>query len=336
MSSGTHTPTTGSLDKYGSNEYEGPKRRGCLGHLRRFWWAYVIVAIVIALVTILPLIYVGFPKIAQDQVNSATASIATIKLTNPTPNSFHVVQDGFSDSTSSFHPYLDSFNVSLSILGAASSYAMITLPGLTSDAHVPVHVDQDVQILDVQAYADYNVKVLTSESFTQRINGTTTVHQPGLPATSVSYDKTVTMKGFNLFPGFNISCLKLDNSAKPGQPNINGTVFVPNPSSIAVELGDVTYNTYVGDTYIGNTTIADFYLQPGNNSYWFTGYSDTLALLGLFKQYPDGIVPMTVKGNTSVANGQHLTYYEAALAHDIHTLNFDLKAAAATKECIKP
>lgn len=139
-----------------------------------------------------------------------------------------------------------------------------------------------------------------------------------------------------MFSGFNISCLKMDSGAKPGQPNINGTVFVPNPSDFAVQLGDVTYNTYVGDQLIGNTTIENFYLQPGNHSYWFTGYSDRLALLGLLAKHPGGVIPMTVKGNSSIVNGQHLTYYEAALAHDIHTLDFNLLAAAATKECVKP
>lgn len=140
-------------------------------------------------------LFVGFPKIAQAQVDAAQVEIHKIKITNPTPTSFHIVQQGFSNSDSSFHPYLDPFDVSLSIAGAASSYAKITLPGLTSDSHVPVHIDQDVQILDVQAYADYNVKVLTSMSFSQRINGTTKVHQSGLPAVSVSYDKNVTVSG---------------------------------------------------------------------------------------------------------------------------------------------
>ena len=131
---------------------------------------------------------------AQDQVSAATAEIISVKITNPTPTSFHVVQDGFSDSDSSFHPFLDAFNVSTSIAGSAA-YGMVTLPGLTSDAHVPVHVEQDVQILDLQAFADYNIKVLTSETFEQRLNGTTTLTLGALPATSVSYDKTVTMNG---------------------------------------------------------------------------------------------------------------------------------------------
>ena len=139
-------------------------------------------------------IYVGFPKMAQDQVSAATAEIISVKITNPTPTSFHVVQDGFSNSDSSFHPFLDAFNVSTSIAGSAA-YGMVTLPGLTSDAHVPVHVEQDVQILDIQAFADYNIKVLTSQTFEQRLNGTTTLTLGALPATSVSYDKTVTMNG---------------------------------------------------------------------------------------------------------------------------------------------
>lgn len=113
-------------------------------------------------------------------------------------------------------------------------------------------------------------------------------------------------------------------------------MFVPNPSSIAVEFGNVTYNTYIGDTMVGNTTIENFFLQPGNHSYWFTGYTNTLEVLGLVSKYPGGILPMTIKGNSSVANGQHLTYYEAALAHDIHNLELNLKEAAATKECVQP
>ena len=100
-----------------------------------------------------------------------------------------------------YHPTLDSFNVSLSMAGA-QTYGMLTLPPSQSGDAVAAHVEQIVQITDVDAFTQYNLALLTSEIFSPRVNGSTWLHQGGLPATYVNFDKTVQIKGELNHPHF--------------------------------------------------------------------------------------------------------------------------------------
>jgi hypothetical protein len=140
--------------------------------------------------------------------------------------------------------------------------------------------------------------------------------------------------GFNNLNGLNITCFHLNNNAGPGEPNINGTVFIPNPTIITVAMGNVTFNNYVNGTYIGNSTIQNFVLKPGNNSYFMTGYADALEVFGLVtSDYKNGILPLTITGNSSIYNGEHLTYYERALAANTQHIELNLIALSGEPTC---
>ena len=113
--------------------------------------------------------------------------------------------------------------------------------------------------------------------------------------------------------------------------NINGTAFVPNPTVISFELGNVTYNTYVNDTLIGNTTIMNFMLDRGNHTYPFMGYSNQSLILSLLEStYKDGKLPVKIIGESVVYNGNHLTYYEAALMKNVQMVTLNVGAALAS------
>ena len=80
-------------------------------------------------------------------------------------------------------------------------------------------------------------------------------------------------------------------------------------------MGQVVQNVYVDGEFIGNNTFANLTLNPGNNTVTFTGISNQTAVLNLIKtKYTNGILPVTIIGNSSIYNGQHLPYFEAALS----------------------
>lgn len=296
-------------------------------HTKKWWWVHLLILIAVTLIITLPLIYVGFPRIAQSGVDGAAVDITNLVVTNPTPHSFHLIQDSVSMSNNTYHPYLDEFNVSLSLVGSAP-YAMIQLPGLTSGTSIPIHIEQDVQILDVDAYTEYNVALLNNEEIQVRVNGSTSLHEMQLPVTEVTYDKTTTIKGFNQFKGFQLTSFHAAIFGEANGTNTNGTVYFPNPSIITVDLGNVTFNTYVNDTFIGNTTIQGLVLRPGDNHYFMSGISNTTLVLNmLLATYKNGILPIRIIGNSSIYNGEHLTYYEAALQQNIQTTAVNVTAA---------
>jgi hypothetical protein len=58
---------------------------------------------------------------------------------------------------------------------------------------------------------------------------------------------------------------------------------------------------------VGNTTINDFTLVPGNNTLPMTGIiNQTLITQSLNKT---GFVTLSIMGQSAIYNGQHLTYY---------------------------
>jgi hypothetical protein len=97
--------------------------------------------------------------------------------------------------------------------------------------------------------------------------------------------------------------------------NLYGQVYIPNPSPIVVSLGQVVQNLYVDGQFIGNNTIANLTLAPGNNVLNFTGITDQAGVINLIStKYTNGILPVTIVGNSSIVNGQHIPYFEAALS----------------------
>ena len=97
-------------------------------------------------------------------------------------------------SESSFHPTLDAFDAALSLAGLAA-FGTVTLPSIRADGNVPVRVQQTLNITDVDAFTAYNKAVLGGATFAQTVAGETWLRQGGLPATKVTYNKTVTMNG---------------------------------------------------------------------------------------------------------------------------------------------
>ena len=115
-------------------------------------------------------------------------------LSNPTPDSFHLVQTSVIGNGSPYHPNLDAFNASLSLDGG-KPYAYIEVPAVHATAQATTVVDQDVTITDLDAFIDYNINVLQNAEVKLDVKGRTALHEMSFPTTHVDYDKTATMKG---------------------------------------------------------------------------------------------------------------------------------------------
>lgn len=140
-------------------------------------------------------VYVLFPRLAQTGVTSSSLEIQSLTLSNPTPTSFHLEQDALLTNHNTYHPRLDAFNASLSVGGSDKPYAYIQLPAVHANETTTTHVDQEVQITDMNAFVDYNTQLLTKGSVDLVVKGRTKLHEMRFPVTTVDYRKTGTMKG---------------------------------------------------------------------------------------------------------------------------------------------
>jgi len=188
-------------------------------------------------------------------------------------------------------------------------------------------VDQPLPILDIDQLTDYATQVLSQEYVTTALTGTTKLHEGKLPVISVDYNSSTTYKALNGLKGFNTTNLKL-NLTTTG-PNLMGNAYIPNPSVMTIQMGNVTLNlTTAKDGVIGNATILDFTLKPGDNNIPMSAYINQTLVLSSMNS--SGFVDIDVIGTSSVFNGEHITYYEKALSSNTLSLSLRVSAIVAT------
>ncbi|KAH7399575.1 hypothetical protein BKA66DRAFT_406913 [Pyrenochaeta sp. MPI-SDFR-AT-0127] len=299
-------------------------------HCRKFWWCDCLVLIVVVLVIILPIIYVGIPKKAQREINSSSLEVTAQEVTSPTPDGVHLKIQNVIRSGSSFHPTIDGFRAGLS-LKDQEPFIYIDVPKAKSEAETHVTVEQDVKFASMDAFATYTKTVLASDTFEVHLDGKTKLHLSILPAMDVNYNKVVTMKGLNKLSGLNISDVKIlsgRNEILADGSNMVGNVSIPNPSVMTLDLGNVTMNLAVDGKSIGYSLLPNLILKPGPNVLPMQSRIDQLTILGMIRSnYTNAVLPIDIVGNSSVRNGEHLTYYEDAIKSN--TIRLDLNVGPA-------
>lgn len=204
-----------------------------------------------------PSIYLGFPKLAQKNVNDSTLEIQSMVLTNPTPHSVDLQQQSVIRSSSPYHPNLDAFNATLSIVDGSSDkppFASVELPSVRASSDTQVHINQTLPISDVAQFSDFAKVVLASKEYKLAVRGRTGLHQSGLQATTVDYDQVVTLKGMlrplerrppptdypsvglNGLKGFNVTSFQILLTTAADGANMVGKVYIPNPSIMTMEM----------------------------------------------------------------------------------------------------
>ena len=286
----------------------------------------------------------GFPRIAQSGIDNSTLNITSVSITNPTESSFLINQASLITSSSAYHPQLDAFNASLSLLGQAP-YAYITIPALHATATATADVNQVVEIANLTAFTAFTTALLQNEMVSLQVSGNTGLHEMAFPETTVNYNKTVqlsgpssptpqstttllTPSGLNHLAGFNVTSFSISLVPSPNGTNLIGEVLIPNPSVFTFAMGNVTMDLSVAGQPIGTSTLRDLVLVPGDNTVPMASATNQTAVLELITgPYKDGLLPVDIAGNSSVYDGVHLTYYEQALASVTQHVVLDVGAA---------
>jgi hypothetical protein len=284
-------------------------------------------------------VYVGFPHIAQNGVNDSKIHITSMSITNPTPSQFQLELTSVLETHSIFHPQLGAFNASLYLEDSNTAFAVVEIPATPANNGSVSHINQTVQITNEDAYAAYAKTVLQANSYTITLKGRGSLVEGSFPTTHVNYNKKITMKGTapspishpipatyrtksNLNPGFNglagftVTSFNILTTTLPDGTNANGTVLLPNPTVMTLEMGNVTLALSVDGTPIGVSTIPNLVLHPGNNTVPMLAKTNQSAVIGIIiepKYKKTGILPVDIVGKSSTYNGKDLPYYDEAL-----------------------
>lgn len=323
---------------YGAKRTTGQKIKR---HCARFWWVHLIIFCIIFLIIALCLVYVAMPKIAQHGVDESSIEFTDIQFLEPTSNSIVISQKAILHSPSMYTPTLDPFNASTYLVTngifASTPMIIVQMPRIhalhpQSNASV---ANQNVSIVDLDQVTQYTTQTLTNEHVTTALVGKTDLHEGKLPTTKIHYNSSSTYLGLNGLKGFNVTGVTVNLTVPAGQPNLKGFAFIPNPSVMTIAMGNVTLSLSTAQAgIVGNSTVQDMTIRPGNNSLPMTAIVNQTALVSSLDK--SGKVNLTITGTSSVYNGQHLTYYEKALSSNVLTLEMNVlqilsdSASAAT------
>ncbi|KAI6708416.1 hypothetical protein B2J93_5857 [Marssonina coronariae] len=295
-------------------------------HCARFWWAHVILICLVSMVITLIVVYVAYPKMAQHDVNKATLEFRDGSFTNPTSDSIRITQNATLHNPSTFRPTLDAFPAELYLVtnGTYGSAPMLTLPmpHIHARKYTNTSVDSVAQITNLDQVSAYAVTVMTSEYVeTALIQGLVT-------PTPMSGQRLTHILALNSLKGFNTTDLLINATATAGTPNLRGNAQIPNPSLMTIVLGNVTLDLSTeAKGVVGNATIENFILRPGANTMPMSAIIDQPKVLASLNKA--GKVNMTITGKSAVYDGQHLSYYEKALASNVLVLEMNVQQILA-------
>lgn len=94
-------------------------------------------------------------------------------------------------------------------------------------------------------------------------------------------------------------------------------------------MGNVTLDMSVAGTFIGNATLPNLRLEPGNNTVPIHVTVNQTAVVGVLAipRFHCGILAVDIAGNKSVYDGQELTYYSQALQANTLTNELNVRPA---------
>lgn len=116
-------------------------------------------------------------------------------ISDPTPESFELDQLQILGSKSHYHPKIYEFDADVSLAGAPAPFTTVTVPEVRSEDGVEIHLQQKVDLTDASAFGDFATAVMLNEEVSLNIHGRPGLKEGGLPKTTVTYNKTVAMKG---------------------------------------------------------------------------------------------------------------------------------------------
>ncbi|KAJ5780341.1 hypothetical protein N7457_005501 [Penicillium paradoxum] len=301
-----------------------------VAHFKKWWWVHLIIFCACVLIITLPVVYVGYPRIAQDAVNDSTLEIKEMIVSDPTPESIQLEQFQIIGTDSPFHPKIYEFDAEVSLSGASTPFGTVVVPAVKSKDGAEVHVEQKLDLTDVDAFGEYNKAVMLNEEFSMNVYGKPGLKQGALPKTTVTYNKTVTMKGLNKLKGFDVPEFHIIYPPKNGI-GLNGTAMIPNPTVMTITMGNVTMNLAIAGKPVGTTVLQNLVLKPGKNNVPMVGDVDQAYIISLLMSkknpYKDGVVPFDITGNSSVYHGKELPYFTTALKANKMAIKLDVGAA---------
>ncbi|KNG81342.1 hypothetical protein ANOM_010345, partial [Aspergillus nomiae NRRL 13137] len=266
-------------------------------HWTRFWCCYLVSAIIF-LAIFLPLFFtVIIQAISQRVIDNASLVLVEAKIMQPRPESVLLsiqtalklpvnvpvrldpnVLHLFNNDEPGNSTYLKVYNDALEIQGTAS-----------------IGVQNQPSPVNPGPWKHYVRSVVFEPHAPLSAFGNTNIYLGKLKS-HISLKKDLPQNTLNSFAGFSIDHPKMLFPPRDDGVNLVANAILPNPSVMTIEIGNITMDLKSKDLIVGNATINNLTLRPGNHSTPLEGVVDMHTII-------ENLLPLVQAQGSSLRNG---------------------------------
>jgi len=313
----------------------GPVRRGkraaLKSHCKRFWWLHLIIFLCVTAGVICITIFIGVKNIAQAKINDADLTIESVNILNSEPNQFLMQINSTITTDGTVKADIDPFvgNLTLADVPDAKPFVQLNFPATTANKWQAVNISQTVQITDMDAFVQFNRAFFQNETLRVIIHGKTKVQPAALSKKyDVDFYKVATFKGLNKLNVTTLTDMKVKvGTGEDGIPNFNATATITNPSYYTIDIGNATFNNYANNQLLGNLTINNLILKPGQNVVPVSALLDQTVIITAATKKPyceTGKITIDLLGTSVKQGNDQIPWLMQALGSANQTVELDL------------
>ncbi|KAJ5116795.1 hypothetical protein N7456_001143 [Penicillium angulare] len=322
---GNHDPATVDyVESIDTKSLKDDRRAKCFGfrrHWRRFWCCYLL-GNIIFLAIFLPIFFlICIPAIAQLFVNKSSLNLVEAHVMQPRPNSIQLSMKASLKLPTSIPVQTNPFSLSLfnRALPGNSTWATVYLPNTDIKKTATIEVHQRTE-LNPEQWMYYVHQAIFLAHAPLSVKGS--IHASiGKLKAAVTLDKDIEQNTMNGFSGLSISDATLILPPRSDGTNLVANITLPNPSVMTLEIGTVVFDLKSEDLVLGNGTIDNLVLEPGNHANPMTGTLDMQKLISNFgllleqqaQNLMNGYLNLTAVGKSVTYAGVEVPYYTQAL-----------------------
>ncbi|KAF7183961.1 hypothetical protein CNMCM7691_004451 [Aspergillus felis] len=308
-----HVETALSLEKKERTKKEAMRR-----HWARFWCCYMFFSIIFLAIMLPVFFLVILPAVSQRVVNNSDLVLVDANVMQPRPDSVILTMQSALKLPIGLPVRIDPITLDLFNRDEPGNgtWAKLYLNGTTISGNTTLGVTNQFTPLNADQWAKYVRSVVFEEHAPLSLKGTTMSYLGKLKS-RVTMDKTIKQNTLNGFAGFSIEGSQLLLPAEPDGTNLIANATLPNPSVMTLEIGTTVLDLKSGDLVIGNATIDNLVLRPGNHSNPVRGKLDlgtVLKNLGPVLQSQkdslrNGYLTLDTVAKSIVYDGVEVPYY---------------------------
>jgi competence protein ComGC len=306
------------------------KRKSCMRHCKRFWWAWLIAFIAIVVLVVCLIIFVAVPKIAQGKINEAELEIQAVRILDTKTDSYRMEIDSTIRTDGHIKAKVYPFEgvMYLEDKEGHVPFATLDFPETSAAKEQIVNITQDVRIQDEDAFRDFNIWFHNNETLRITVEGKTQVSPKGLSRKyDVDFKKTLEIKGLNVFAGTKVTEGEISIEEDDEGRNFHGVADIPNASHFTLDIGNVSFSNFVGDDFLGHLYINNLVLRPGSNVVNISASMNQISALRLLRNADTceaGVLDFKLLGDNVTNHGEDIPYFGAALASVNQTVPIDI------------